>query len=587
MEQPNFEIIDKKIIFHVHEKICESAIDVLNSELFKEVLWLAIGELLKRNSRLLNIFPNRDVSEKTIERFIGCLIALSADQDDQDKENQMNEYKDFLKDRDLLNDYVEYIYNFWREYDRFIVCDSMGRNWDKRPYRTFNATIGQLTHLIRGMYRDIQESIVGNHPRIYRQVAAGAEMATISVSHVVPYYDHKYERFNDISMIRQVLINPPLILNPSMNKREGKFIKIDKNPVDFFVNFNAKEWLCYPAKVGTLTILIYFHKHFIDLGLSLSNLFQLAEDKDLMEKPDAIYFYGVPGEALDGLAEFPVVFYEDEKNQILVGAVPKTDKFGYFGYLKKMVLTLHNVIMMKRGHLPFHGALITIHLKDNKSKTMLLMGDTGAGKSETIEAVRDMGRDQIQDMFIIADDMGSLQLNNSGEVIGYGTEIGAFLRLDDLKPGYALGQIDRAIIMSANQVNARIIIPVTSFNTVIKGYKIDYVLYANNYESIDEDHPVIERIEDCEGALRIFREGAVMSKGTTDTTGIVHTYFSNVFGPTQYKALHEGLAKQFFKAFFEKNVFVGQFRTRLGLKGYEQKGPQEAAKALFEVIKNN
>ena len=73
-------------------------------------------------------------------------------------------------------------------------------------------------------------------------------------------------------------------------------------------------------------------------------------------------------------------------------------------------------------------------------------------------------------MIVIADDMGSLEMAPDGRIVGYGTEIGAFLQLDDLQPGYALGQIDRAIIMNANQVNARIILPITTFNNLIKGH---------------------------------------------------------------------------------------------------------------------
>jgi hypothetical protein len=71
-----------------------------------------------------------------------------------------------------------------------------------------------------------------------------------------------------------------------------------------------------------------------------------------------VYTFGVPGKALNHLAEFPTVFYDDEENNMMVAAVPNRDEFGYFGYLKKMVLTLHNIIMMKRGILPFHGAYV-------------------------------------------------------------------------------------------------------------------------------------------------------------------------------------------------------------------------------------
>jgi formylmethanofuran dehydrogenase subunit A len=156
--------------------------------------------------------------------------------------------------------------------------------------------------------------------------------------------------------------------------------------------------------------------------------------------------------------------------------------------------------------------------------------------------------------------------------------------LDDLQPGYAFGQLDRAIIMSPNQVNARVVLPVTTYEHVMKGYSVDMVLYANNYEEIDEEHPVIERLTTPEAALHTFREGTAMSKGTTTSTGLVHTYFVNIFGAIQYKTVHEEIAKRFFEAFFKKDIFVGQLRTRLGIVGWEQKGPEEAAQALLEMI---
>jgi energy-coupling factor transporter ATP-binding protein EcfA2 len=249
-----------------------------------------------------------------------------------------------------------------------------------------------------------------------------------------------------------------------------------------------------------------------------------------------------------------------------------------------MVLTLHNSIIMKGNNMPFHGAMVKILLQGNKEATLLMMGDTGAGKSETLEAFRVLGEKHIRELTIIADDMGSIELDKDGRPIGFGTEIGAFLRLDDLQPGYAFGHLDRSIIMNPNQVNARIIIPVTRFDTVIQGHEIDYILYANNYEEIDNDHPVIERFKTAESALKIFREGAVMSKGTTTTSGLVHTYFANIFGPPEYRELHEEIAGRYFESFFKNNVFVGQMRTRLGIPGYESSGPRDAALELLRII---
>jgi hypothetical protein len=212
------------------------------------------------------------------------------------------------------------------------------------------------------------------------------------------------------------------------------------------------------------------------------------------------------------------------------------------------------------------------------------MGDTGAGKSETLEAFRVLGEKHIRELTIIADDMGSIELDANGDAIGYGTEIGAFLRLDDLQPGYAFGHLDRSIIMNPSQVNARIVFPVTRFETVIQGHKIDYILYANNYEQLDEKHPVIERFNSAKTALETFRAGAVMSKGTTTTSGLVNTYFANIFGPPEYKSEHEKIAIKHFDSFFNRKVFVGQMRTRLGISGFESTGPRDAALELLRII---
>jgi hypothetical protein len=249
-----------------------------------------------------------------------------------------------------------------------------------------------------------------------------------------------------------------------------------------------------------------------------------------------------------------------------------------------MILTLHNSIIMKSGLLPFHGALVKILLQGNKEATILMMGDTGAGKSETLEAFRVLGEKYIRELTIIADDMGSIALDSKGNPVGYGTEIGAFLRLDDLQPGYAFGHLDRSIIMNPSQVNARIVFPVTNFDTIILGHKIDYILYANNYEEPDTDHPIIEKFNSADEALDVFRNGLVMSKGTTTMSGMVNSYFANIFGPPEYKELHEKLAITYFGSFFKTNVFVGQMRTRLGIPGFESKGPREAATELLRII---
>ncbi len=582
MDTGSYKILEKKIIIQLHDRTCETVDELMESALFKEVLRRGIRQLEKRNSFLMEVFGKPAIQEEDLTVFVKTLSFLTK-MSAKLVPNVVPGAQGLLKDPALFHELTEYLYNYWRSFDRFLISDSTGKDLDQRPYRTFNSTIGQLTNLILGTYRDIQENISGQHPRIYRQVAAGAEIATIALQKEIPFRDPLYKKLNKVAQIRQILLVPPLILNPPMNKRTGKFEKIGSNPLEY-IDVSSEDWLCYPAKVGSLVILVYFHNKFSELGHSLCNLFELADDIDLQRSPDAVFLFGVPGDVLDQYGVFPTVFYEDIKNNQFVAAVPGRDEFGYFGYVKKMVLTLHNIIMMKQGRFPFHGALVRLILKGGKDVTLLFIGDTGAGKSETLEALREVGEEAIQDMIIIADDMGSIRMDNGGEPIGYGTETGAFLRLDDLKPGYALGQIDRAIIMSPNMVNARIILPVTTYDCVVRGEKVDYVFYANNYEEIDDDHPLVERVPAVDKALAIFKEGTVMSKGTTSSSGIVHSYFANIFGPPQYRQLHEAIAEKTFQAFFDKGIFVGQIRTRLGLRGWEKKGPVLAAQALLDLL---
>ena len=164
-------------------------------------------------------------------------------------------------------------------------------------------------------------------------------------------------------------------------------------------------------------------------------------------------------------------------------------------------------------------------------------------------------------MKVIFDDMGTLLLNSKGGApLGFGTEIGAFVRLDDLDTGYAYKEIDRSIFMNPDKKNSRIIIPIASYNDIMKGYP--------------------------EEAIEIFKAGKRMAKGTTSEVGIVDSYFANPFGPVQKQKETDILIDRFFKEMFAKGVKVGQIKTQLGIKGMEKAGPMKAAQKLFELIKD-
>ena len=106
-------------------------------------------------------------------------------------------------------------------------------------------------------------------------------------------------------------------------------------------------------------------------------------------------------------------------------------------------------------------------------------------------------------------------------------------------------------------------------------------LYANNYEENGDSLSFFDNVDD---ALKVFRAGNRMAKGTTTEYGLVGSYFANPFGPVHRQDQCEPLLQDYFQRMFDQGVKVGQLRTRLGIKGNEHNGPKEAATEILKYI---
>jgi ABC-type glutathione transport system ATPase component len=71
--------------------------------------------------------------------------------------------------------------------------------------------------------------------------------------------------------------------------------------------------------------------------------------------------------------------------------------------------------------------MVNITMKNGKIANVVIMGDSGAGKLESLEAFRDLSEEYVKDMSIIFDDMGVFKLNEGSKPLGFGTETGAFV----------------------------------------------------------------------------------------------------------------------------------------------------------------
>lgn len=570
--EKNFEITQRSIIFNFSNSYVKNETEVLSSDAFKCVFKRYLNHVREtENSNLLELI---DKIENPLDTLIVVFkLLLSFEIEDISKVS--NELKSILDEKEILFDLVEDFYNYWRRLERYAIVKS---NQAKATIESVNF-VGEcenFNQLILKTYRQIAEKLQGVDFYIYRQLTAGVNASLSICTNAWAPKGSKYEVLNDLSFINHVVIRPPFIYYSDKNTRKGIFPFSDKNPIDDVADFNKDDWFCYPTMVGSSLTYVYYHKDYMDHGIALSNLFEFVHIEDCQnKKPDIIVFFGAK-------AEGEPRFGYDETNDIYIGLCPYGKEIDYFGYMKKMLLTCHNVKMIKEGYLPIHGAGVLIKLKSGVQKMLVLMGDSGAGKSESLEALKAYAQDDIVSTRTVFDDMGTFKIVD-GKVYAYGTETGAFVRLDDLENGYAFKAMDRSIFMNPNQTNARLVMPVATYSQIMKGYPVDMFFYANNYST---DSNIMVKFDNKLDAINVFKQGARVAKGTTSEKGLVTSYFANPFGPTQLQDLCNPLLDKYFDLLFKNNIPVGEIHTRLAVSGMEHEGPKEVAKFLYELVKN-
>ena len=568
-----------KVTMNFTAKYCDSFESIINSEGFIKVLETYLKKTKNKKSHNFRFLSEAIGTEdiKVISRYLISALKLLSMMGADEVLVVNDAFEGLLEDKKSFADIIEDVYSFWRKLERYTVIQN-NKIKDGIAAVGFIDANKNFNDLILRFYRRLQKNLLGSMPNILRQVSAGGN-ASIMVSNLIWPSPREYSILDHIPFIDAISLEAPFITYPSKNTRDGIFLETSENPLSGS-HINSEEWFCYPAKVGELLAYVYFHRDFMSHGISLCNLFDLATVEECRGvKPDIIYIFG----AKDDDDELKTCFYDDEKNNIMLGYANYSEEIDYFGYMKKMILTLHNIIMIKRGYMPIHGAMVNVVLKNGKEANIVIMGDSGAGKSESLEAFRALSEEYISDMTIIFDDMGVFK-NVDGIIKGYGTEIGAFVRLDDLDQGYAFKEIDRSIFMNPDKINARLLMPVCKYDDIIRGYDVDLFLYANNYDGVDEGEKSIEYFNNPEEAKKIFKAGARMAKGTTTENGLVESYFANPFGPVQKKEEMDLIIDKYFEDMFNNKVKVGQIKTCLGVLGLEKEGPKKAAIELFDII---
>ncbi|KNZ40435.1 hypothetical protein [Acetobacterium bakii] len=561
---------------------------IIKSTLFKELIGTFVDELKMKKSYLtktLDPFLNEE-GQFEENKFIDFVYLLNLNTLEEIIETgYFNIHSTNKEYAPLVLGFLEGFYNYWRNIQRFMIkMDgySLDENTKRSKAHSLASNNDAFKKMILDLYRNVHFNVTGKSFSIYRQLPSGAQVAFLADKFDFSQeVKSKNESLYHVPYVWEAIFEPPVIFYTQSSKRDGVFPVKDKRILQKFY-MDCDEWFAIPVKVGRLLAIVYVQKEYLALGAGLFNLFEFATPEEFTkQKPDAVVFFGLDYDLFEEDERLGFVTKEDG---VYYGLIPNHPEIDYFGYMKKIMLTLHNIIQIEKKALPVHGAFAKIRVGGKKSVNVMLIGDSGAGKSETLEAINKLPKELGCDFDILIDDMGSLHFNEEGKLMAVGTEIGAFVRLDDLQPGYAYSTMDRSIFMNPNIVNARVIVPQMSYEEISKSTRVDFVFYINNYETISNEAPAIELFDDLDTAYNVFSEGKRMAKGTTGEVGLTNTYFANPFGAVQMKEDHEKIAKNTFKKMEETGVKVGMIRTQLGIPGYEQDGPFLAAKALIKFI---
>lgn len=559
-----FHLTDSYALINFEASTCDSATRIIASKGFNLVLAQFIRKMRKEKSPLMTELKGIRASH-FLDAYKSLLIW-----DYASVLRKNGALLPLLEKRKAFERFTEAFYDDWRNLRRYgFLYGNRSYALEANPIQTADA----LNEHILYLYRRISENIRGRAFQVYRQLPAGVNANMVLIFHRFTVSE-AYKDIQNVGFAQNILTRPPFMIYSKANKRSGLFKEIPQNPLAS-LTINRLHYVCFPIRIGSTLSFVYVHRDFLHHGIALGNLFEIVPYETLKdEKPKIVYLYGIRENAYDG------TFTYDKNEDIYLGFVSRDEKNDYFGYMKKMLLTLHNVYMIDRGRLPIHGAMVKITFRNRMVKHVVIIGDSGAGKSETLEALRVIGGNVIENMDVVFDDMGVF-FEKNGHVVANGTETGAFVRLDDLDNGYAYQKMDRAIFMNPDQTNARVVLPVADHETITTDHPVDMLLYANNYEKNELGIRLFDSVEE---ALTIFCRGMRKAKGTTSEQGLVESFFANPFGPVQKRKQTENLLEHYFKRLFEDGIPTGEIHTELAIEGFEVDGPKRAAQRLLELL---
>jgi hypothetical protein len=294
---------------------------------------------------------------------------------------------------------------------------------------------------------------------------------------------------------------------------------------------DLSDYLCKAEQVGPFRMLVVMHKSFFHLISDELRLYPQIEDVQLRENLDlaawdGVMLFGVPVTVMGESYRTGYVLDRLEDGRLFPTAwVAREDATDYVGFFKKTLLTLHNERVKAMGGMPVHGSMVTLTFKNGLRKTLVFSADSGTGKSETITAMMeqvinsDGPAAELSRVDILSGDMLSLWRGEDGQIYGFGTETGDFLRLTDITESWKArfgDLLERGSYSNLDHPkNPRVTIPgICDGKKLLSPTRVNCFFYIDNYSKPAAS--AVETSDDPDHVLRhVLVRGLRKNKGTS------------------------------------------------------------------------
>ncbi|MGC4115497.1 MAG: aminotransferase class I/II-fold pyridoxal phosphate-dependent enzyme [Myxococcales bacterium] len=301
---------------------------------------------------------------------------------------------------------------------------------------------------------------------------------------------------------------------------------------DFARLADLSSYVCKAEQVGPYRMLVVIHKacfHLIADELRLFPQIEEVQQRDRLEYLpwDGVMLFGIPESVMGEGAKTGYVLDQRGDGALLpVAWIAREDATDYVGFFKKTLLTLHNERVKAMGGLPIHGSMITITFKNGLRKTLVFTADSGTGKSETITAMMEQAINaegpaaDLARVDVLSGDMLSLWRGGDGQVYGFGTETGDFLRLTDITERWKArfgDLLERGSYSNLDHPkNPRVTIPgICDARKLLAPTRVNGFFYIDNYTPVAAG-AAVELGEDAHQVLRsTLVRGLRKNKGTS------------------------------------------------------------------------